>query len=104
MRMMMQFTVPVEAGNETIRNGTLGPMLEKILTAMKPEAAYFTTMESGERGGFIVFDMQDPSELPGFAEPLFLSYNARVKCFPVMTAQDLAKAGPAIAKAVADFK
>lgn len=67
---------------------------------MKPEAAYFTTTVTGERGGFIVFDIKDTSEIPALAEPFFLAYNARVKFFPVMNAQDLTKAAPGIEKAV----
>ncbi len=98
MRMMMRFTVPVEAGNEAMRTGALGG-LPKILEALKPEAAYFGA-ENGERGGYIVFDMQDPSQIPAAAEPFFLAFNAKVTIFPVMNADDLAKASPAIDKAL----
>ena len=100
MRMMMQFWIPVEAGNEAARTGALGQTIEKILAQMKPEAAYFTASTDGERGGYIVFDMKDTSQIPAVAEPLFLAFNAKVMLSPVMNAQDLAKAGPAIAKAV----
>jgi hypothetical protein len=100
MRMLMQISIPVQAGNEAARTGKFGAQMQKILEAMKPEAAYFTTQENGERGGFIVFDMQDASQLPGIAEPFFLAYNASVKVSPVMTTQDLAKAIPGIEKAV----
>jgi len=103
MRMMMQFTMPVEAGNEAARTGALGATMEKMLAAMKPEAAYFGAGSSGERGGFIVFDMKDPSQIPSIAEPFFLAFKAKVTFFPVMTPQDLAKAGPGIAKAVKEY-
>jgi hypothetical protein len=43
--------------------------------------------------------MKDPSQIPAVAEPWFLAFNAKVSLRPVMTPQDLAKAGPAIAKA-----
>src|SRR5215467_9849909 len=102
MRMMMQMSIPVEAGNEAARRGAFGPSFQKILDALKPEAAYFTAGPNGERGGFIVFDMADSSEMPGIAEPFFLNFNANVKFFPVMNAADLAKAGPGIEKAVKD--
>jgi hypothetical protein len=81
MRMMMQFSVPVEAGNQAARTGALGPPFQKILDALKPEAAYFTTGATGERGGFIVFDMKDTSEIPAVAEPFFLALNAKVNFF-----------------------
>lgn len=100
MRMMMQFWIPVEAGNVAASSGAFGPSFQKILEALKPEAAYFTTGASGERGGFIVFDMKDTSQIPAVAEPFFLAFNAKVTLAPVMNAQDLAKAAPGIAKAV----
>lgn len=100
MRMMMQMWIPVEAGNEAARTGAFGPSFEKILGALKPEAAYFTSGPTGERGGFIVFDMKDTSQIPAVAEPFFLAFNARVTFTPVMNAQDLAKAQPGIEKAV----
>lgn len=103
MRMMIQITIPVEAGNEAARTGAFGAPFQKIIDALKPEAAYFTAGPSGERGGFIVFDMQDPSQMPAVAEPLFLGYNANVKFFPVMNSADLAKAGPGIEKVVKAF-
>ena len=100
MRMMMQMAIPVEAGNKAARTGAFGPTFQKILAELKPEAAYFTTRANGERGGFIVFDMKDTSQIPAVAEPFFLAFNARVTFTPVMNAQDLAKAQPGIEKAV----
>jgi hypothetical protein len=100
MRMLMQMSIPVEAGNKAARTGAFGQSFQKILKEMKPEAAYFTTGASGERGGFVVFDMKDASQIPAVAEPFFLAFNARVTFFPVMNAEDLAKAAPGIEKAV----
>ncbi len=100
MRMMMQIAIPVEAGNEAARTGALGPSFQRMLESLKPEAAYFTTVAGGERGGFIVFDMKDTSEIPALAEPFFLAFNARVTFSPCMNAQDLANAAPGIEKAV----
>ena len=66
---------------------------------IKAQAAYFTTMD-GQRGAYIVVDMNDASELPAIAEPFFLWLKADVTAMPVMTPEDLAKAGPAIGAAV----
>lgn len=99
MRMMMQMWIPVEAGNHAALTGALGAPLQKLVEALKPEAAYFTSNASGERGGIIFFDMKDTSQIPAVAEPFFLGYNARITFTPVMNAQDLAKAAPAIEKA-----
>jgi len=96
----MQFSIPVETGNEAARTGSFGPKFQKMIEPLKPEAAYFGAITKGERGGFVVFDLKDPSQIPGIAEPFFLAFNAAVTLVPVMTAQDLAKAIPGIEKAV----
>lgn len=41
MRMMMQMTMPVEAGNEAASTGALGTVVKKMIEQLKPEAAYF---------------------------------------------------------------
>lgn len=103
MRILMQISIPAEAGNAAARAGTLGITMQKILQAMKVEAAYFTATSSGERGGFIVFDLTDPSQIPAVAEPFFLAFNAKVWFSPVMNAQDLMNAVPGIEKAVKEY-
>ena len=103
MRMLLRVSIPVEAGNAAAKAGTLGSTMEKILADLKPEAVYFFADDEGNRSGSIVFDMQDTSQIPAIAEPWFLAFKAKVSLRPVMTPQDLAKAGPAITKAVKQF-
>lgn len=103
MRMMVQMSIPVESGNQAARDGSLGRTTQKIIAALKPEAAYFFATEDGQRGGYMVFDMQDASQIPSIAEPLFLAFNAKLKFTPVMNAQDLANAVPSIEKAVKEY-
>ena len=43
--------------------------MQQTLGAVNPEAAYFGP-EGGVRTAFVVFDMQDPSQLPRLTEPL----------------------------------
>jgi len=99
MRMLLRVSIPTEAGNAAVKDGTLGPTIERLLADLKPEAAYFFADDNGNRSGSVVFDMKDPSQIPAVAEPWFLAFNAKVSIRPVMTSQDLAKAGPSIAKA-----
>jgi hypothetical protein len=88
--MMLKFTVPVEKGNAAISDGSLGKMMESILSKLKPEAAYFTPME-GKRGGMIFFDLADPSQIAEIVEPFFHHFNAETELVPVMNGDDLRK-------------
>jgi hypothetical protein len=103
MRMLLRVSIPVEAGNAAAKAGTLGSTVEQIVQNLKPEAAYFFADDDGQRSGSIVFDMQDPSEIPAIAEPWFLAFNAKVSFRPIMNPQDLAKAGPSIRKAADQY-
>jgi len=101
--MLLRVSIPVESGNAAVKAGTLGSTIEKILADLKPEAAYFIADDDGNRSGSIVFDMQDQSQIPSVAEPWFLAFNAKVSFRPVMTPQDLAKAGPSLANAAKQY-
>ena len=103
MRMLLRVSIPAEAGNTAAKAGTLGPTIERILGELKPEAAYFFADDSGQRSGSIVFDMKDSSQMPAVSEPWFLAFNAKVSFRPVMNPQDLATAGPSIAKAAQQY-
>lgn len=103
MRMLLRVSIPVEAGNAAAKAGTLGSTIEGILAGIKPEAAYFLADDHGQRSGVIVFDLQDASQIPAVAEPWFLAFNAKVSIQPVMTPQDLGKAGASIGDAVQKY-
>jgi hypothetical protein len=49
------------------------------------------------------FDMKDTSQIPAIAEPWVLAFNAKVSLRPVMTPEDLSKAGSSIGKAVKKY-
>jgi hypothetical protein len=95
MRMMVSWKADVEATNELVRNGTLMDSIQAMIDQLKPEAAYFFAND-GCRGGLMVFDMADSSQIPPVAEPLFLQHNAKVEFTPVMNTDDLAKALAAV--------
>ena len=103
MRMLLRVSIPVETGNAAATDGTLGPTIERILAGLKPEAAYFYADDNGQRAGSIVFDMKDTSQIPAIAEPWFLAFNAKISLRPIMNPQDLATAGPSIAKAAQQY-
>jgi len=92
MRMLMLVTIPHHEFNEAVRDGTAGQKMNRILEDAKPEAVYFTELD-GERSGILIVDVADPSRIPAFAEPWFLTFNADVEFHPVMTVDDLKRAG-----------
>ncbi len=102
MRFLMKVGMPVEAGNALALSGKLGETIQAILAEIKAEAAYFCDW-NGQRTGFIIVDMQDASQIPAIAEPWFLALNASVEIHPVMQPEDLAKAAPAIERAVKTY-
>ena len=92
MRMLMFARMPHAAFNAAVRDGSAGQKLNRILEATHPEAVYFTEL-GGHRSAVMVVDVADPSKIPALAEPWFLTFEADVEIRPVMTGEDLARAG-----------
>ena len=90
MRMMLKIKMDVEAGSKAIADGSLPQLMQDMMGRLDPEAAYFGP-EDGVRTAFIVFDLQDPSQLPAISEPFFSNLKANVRMFPVMNREDLQK-------------
>ena len=90
MRIMVKFAFPVDAGNAAIRSGKVEKVFQQIMEELKPEAAYFF-LDGGERGGMVVVNMNDSSQIAQTAERFFFGLNARIEMVPVMTAEDLQK-------------
>jgi len=99
---MVKVAWDVQAGNALAKKGTLGATVESILSELKPEAAYFTA-EEGKRGGILIVNLDDPSQIPAVAEPWFLACDATVEFSPVMLPEDLKRAGAAIGDAVKKY-
>ena len=99
MKFIMKVSMPNEGSNDRLKDPQFGSKMNEILAEIKAEAVYFTAI-CGQRGAYIVINMNDTSEIPAFAEPFFLWLNADVTFLPVMMPEDLAKAGPAIANVV----
>jgi hypothetical protein len=92
MRFVMHVSLPVDRFNQAVRDGSAGKKIAQILEELKPEAAYFCAKD-GKRGGFLIVNFANTSEIPRFAEPWFLNFDAAVEFLPTMTPEDLARAG-----------
>ena len=88
VRILITFSINPEKGDQLIKEGRIGETMGSILEELQPEAAYFTDVE-GTRGGFLVVNMEDASQIPAITEPLFLQMGATVHMQPVMTPEDL---------------
>ena len=88
MRMLMKVQLPMGDGNRAVQDGTLPDIIRNTLDSIKPEAAYFMTMD-GERTMLAVFDLKATSDIPSIAEPLLMGLNASVDLMPCMNAEDL---------------
>jgi hypothetical protein len=99
MRYLVKFHIANEAGNDALRDPEFGSKMKQLLSDINAEAAYFTAVD-GQRGGYIVVNFDDASKIPAIAEPLFFWFKADIDVMPVMVAEDLVKAGPAIEAAV----
>jgi hypothetical protein len=90
--MLLQVRIPHKEFNDAVRDGTAGQKLSRILEETRPEAVYFTEYK-GQRGAIMIVNLEDPSKVPAFAEPWFLTFNADVEFHAVMTPDDLKRAG-----------
>ena len=88
MRMLMKVQMPTGQGNDAIKDGSLPQLMASSLEALNAEAAYFTA-EDGMRTALIFFEMNDSSEIPPAAEPLFMGLGANITLSPVMNAQEM---------------
>jgi len=102
MRFLISCRFPTEKANADIKDGSFRRNLQSILEELKPEAAYFTDMD-GARGGYIIVNMDEASDLPAVAEPLFFGMGATIKVQLVMTPEDLEKATPALEQAAQKY-
>jgi hypothetical protein len=91
MRIMLEMRFPIEPFNSMVRDGSAGPTMMKILDDLKPEAAYFGEHD-GNRGGWLVIEVKNASDVPRFAEPWFLKFNAELQFRVCMLPQDLGAA------------
>jgi hypothetical protein len=92
MRMLLKVKLPLDKFNAATRDGSIGKKMQQILADMKPEVAYFTEQE-GHRGGIFIVDVAESSQIPKYAEPWFLQFDAECEFRIVMSPEELGKAG-----------
>lgn len=90
MRTLLRIHMQGDVANQAIQDRTLPTTLEELLDRVRPEASYFFA-DHGKRSAFIVFDLEDPSQIPVLSEPLFSRLGAEVEYTPVMNGDDLRK-------------
>jgi len=92
MKMLLTVDFPIEPFNSLVRSGKVGEIIQRIIETIKPETAYFTEQD-GKRGGIFIVNLNSPSDVPIYAEPFFLKFNASCKFRILMSPADLQKAG-----------
>ena len=92
MRMLMHVKFSHTKFNEAVRDGTIGRKIQQILEETRPEATYFTEYE-GRRGVILIVNVENPSKVPGVAEPWFLLFDADVQFHIVISPEELGRAG-----------
>src|SRR6478752_7389666 len=92
MKIIMTVRIAHRTFNAAVKDGSVGPKLNRILEAIEPEAVYFTE-HHGLRGAVIIVDLTDPSRIPKLAEPWFLTFEADVEFRVAMTPEELGNAG-----------
>lgn len=91
MRFLAKVSFPHEPFNGYVKDASINGKIMGILNELKPEAAYFTEM-NGKRTAFFIFHMDEASQMPGIAEPFFITFGADFEWHPTMMPEDFAKA------------
>jgi len=92
MKFFVNVVMPNGKFNAAVRDGSVGSKIHAILESIKPESAYFSEFD-GRRNLMLIVDLADSSKLPTVAEPFFLTFDAEVHFKPVMSPEDLGRAG-----------
>ena len=93
MRFLVKATIPLEAGNDLVRDPDMQSRMATVLGDIKPEAAYFT-IGDGQRTIYLIVNMDDAADMISIAEPLWLAFEADVDVTPVMGQDDFQRAFP----------
>lgn len=102
MRMMVTFSFPTDSGNDIVGSGKIAQIFEKLMGDIKPEAVYLHPVD-GQRGGHVIINMADSSEVAGVGERFWIALKAHVTMTPVMNPEDLQKGLSGVGEIVKRF-
>ncbi|GAC1533553.1 MAG: hypothetical protein NVS2B7_00830 [Herpetosiphon sp.] len=102
MGFLVKAALRVEAGNAVMKTRKFADVMHSMLMELKPEAVYFTE-EHGKRTGYLVVELAEAAQIPHIAEPFFHTFQASVEFHPIMSPDDLMKAGPDMEHAVKQY-
>jgi hypothetical protein len=103
MHFIVKATIPNETGNEMVRSGpAMQALLDKIMSDVKPEAAYFSIAE-GQRTLFLIVQIDEAAEMVRIGEPLWLGLEADIDIYPAMSVADFDKAEPILGSIVPKY-
>jgi hypothetical protein len=89
MRMLITVDLDTGRGNQLVHSGEMGPLIQSIMAAIRPECAYFHERNGG-RAITLVAEASDNSAMVPLLQPFWLELGACVSAVPCMTAEDLA--------------
>ena len=102
MRILVEFSFPTDAGNDSVRSGRIGKVFQQLGDDLKPEAMYFFP-SGGDRAGLMVVNTDDPGIAAMVGERLWFGLHAKVKLTPCMNGDDLGKALTQMPKIIQNF-
>jgi hypothetical protein len=89
MRMLMRVQMDTTAANQAIKAGQMMEVINGAAERLRPEAMYFS-LHNGRRCAYFVVNIEEASQMPMMAEPLFQGINAEIDLFPAMTLDEVA--------------
>ncbi|MFJ3789879.1 hypothetical protein [Kitasatospora sp. NPDC090091] len=88
MRALLEIELDTETTNALITDGTVRERFERIMSNLRPEAAY-AFARNGRRCQIVVIDIADEASIPSICEPFWLEFNADVDLHLCMNPEEL---------------
>ncbi|HXG35469.1 MAG TPA: hypothetical protein VNL15_00705 [Dehalococcoidia bacterium] len=98
MRFLAQITIPNDAGNTGLLDGSLLGKIQRYIEEVKPEAVYAAA--EGQRTLFMILNIESSDRIPELLEPLWIDLEADVHLVPVLNAEEFARAQAGIERVV----